>query len=141
MDTMGQTGMTTAARLATARSIGVLRVADYDRAKRFYAETLGLEVRDEGHSEGLVMTGVGTAFDIYENPSLPAPENTVLTFVVSDREFGATIQDLRDRGIRFEDYDLPEMGIRTVNGIAETDGNKIAWFKDSEGNILSIATM
>jgi hypothetical protein len=57
----------------------------------------------------------------------------------------ATVEHLRSRGVVFDDYDLP--GMRTINGIAEIDGNypssratgeKGAWFRDSEGNLLAI---
>ena len=41
----------------------------------------------------------------------------------------------------FEDYDLPEIGLKTVNGIAAFEGSKAAWFKDSEGNIVNMASM
>ena len=40
-----------------------------------------------------------------------------------------------------EDYDIPEIGLKTVNGVAQFEGNKAAWFKDTEGNILNIAAM
>lgn len=43
--------------------------------------------------------------------------------------------------MQFEEYDMPEMGIKTVNGIATMDGGKGAWFKDTEGNIINIAQM
>jgi hypothetical protein len=57
----------------------------------------------------------------------------------------ATVAALRARGVRFEEYDLP--GLKTVDGIAEVEGNypskggvgeMAAWFKDSEGNLLGI---
>ena len=57
----------------------------------------------------------------------------------------ATVTELRRRGVVFEEYDLP--GFSTVGGIAEVEGNypskggigeKAAWFKDSEGNLLGI---
>jgi hypothetical protein len=48
--------------------------------------------------------------------------------------------DLRERGVVFEEYDMP--GLKTENGVATLpDGERGAWFRDSEGNILSIATM
>jgi hypothetical protein len=61
---------------------------------------------------------------------------------VEDME--ATVRELRRLGIEFEEYDLP--GLRTVNGIAEIRGNypskgtgeRGAWFRDSEGNLLGI---
>jgi hypothetical protein len=48
----------------------------------------------------------------------------------------ATVEELRSRGVVFEEYDLP--GLKTVDGIAEIAGEKGAWFKDTEGNLLSL---
>ena len=45
------------------------------------------------------------------------------------------------KGVKFEDYDIPEMGLKTTNGVAELGGMKSAWFKDTEGNILNLASM
>jgi hypothetical protein len=49
------------------------------------------------------------------------------------------VADLRGKGVTFEDYDLP--GLRTVNGIAELGDIRGAWFKDPEGNILSVVQL
>jgi hypothetical protein len=43
---------------------------------------------------------------------------------------------LKENGVVFEEYDMP--GFKTVDGIAEIDGERGAWFKDSEGNLLAI---
>jgi hypothetical protein len=51
----------------------------------------------------------------------------------------AAVADLRSKGVPFEDYDLP--GLKTVNGIAERGGVRGAWFKDPEGNILSVVQL
>lgn len=72
---------------------------------------------------------------------MSAPENTTLGFGVPLDRFDSVIGELRARGVVLEDYDLPEMGLKTVNGVAEVEGTKAAWFKDTEGNIISVATM
>ena len=62
-------------------------------------------------------------------------QNTVIGWEVDDID--KVVEDLRGRGVTFEEYDFP--GLKTVNGIAELEGiERAAWFKDSEGNILSI---
>ncbi len=43
--------------------------------------------------------------------------------------------------MKFEDYDIPEMGLKTVDGIATIEGEKSAWFKDPDGNILAVVEM
>jgi hypothetical protein len=53
------------------------------------------------------------------------------------KDIGATVAELKRRGVRFEEYDFP--GLKTVNGIAEIAIGKGAWFKDSEGNLLAVA--
>lgn len=143
MDTMGQsgtgTGMATGSRVSQAVASAVLRVDDYDRAKAFYQDTLGFKVMDEPGQKGngAVMAGNGTMFEIYERPGMPAPQNTVLDLFVTD--FDATMQELRDKGVKFEDYDIPEMGLKTTNGVAMMGDLRGAWFKDTEGNILALA--
>jgi hypothetical protein len=66
-----------------------------------------------------------------------------MTWTVDD--IGTAVAELRTRGVAFEEFDLP--GLKTVNGIAQVAGNypskggigeKAAWFRDSEGNLLSI---
>jgi hypothetical protein len=54
--------------------------------------------------------------------------------VVDDIE--AEVAGLRARGVVFEEYNLP--GLKTVDGIANTNAGRAAWFKDSEGNILGL---
>jgi hypothetical protein len=58
-----------------------------------------------------------------------------MSFVVDDVE--KAVAEMRDRGVVFEEYDFP--GLKTVNGIAEIQGEKGAWFKDPDGNILAVA--
>ncbi len=80
---------------------------------------------------------------MFESSGAPSGSHTQLAWEVDDIE--ATVEELRRRGVVFEDYDLP--GLKTVNGIAQVAGNyptrggigeKAAWFRDSEGNLLGI---
>ncbi len=68
---------------------------------------------------------------------MPAPANSVACFEVPDIE--AMVAELRDRGVVFEEYDMPEMKLVTHGGIAEMHGDRRAWFKDSEDNTLVLA--
>jgi catechol 2,3-dioxygenase-like lactoylglutathione lyase family enzyme len=123
---------------------GVVRAESYDRAKKFYTDVLGLKAGKEFPGPGgggMFEAGGGTMIMVYENPGLKAPENTVLAFGASGDQFDAVVQDLRSRGVTFEEYDIPEFGLKTVDGVAEMGGTKSAWFKDSEGNILNLAQM
>jgi catechol 2,3-dioxygenase-like lactoylglutathione lyase family enzyme len=122
---------------------GVIRAEDFERAKRFYTEILGLKAEEVGGPtrEGLFRAGNGTMVSIYERPGLPAPQNTALGFAVPADKFDEIAAELHAKGVAFEEYDMPEIGLKTVNGITEYEGGKAAWFKDSEGNIVNIATM
>jgi len=118
---------------------GVLRAENLARAEKFYTEVLGLKKTQA--LEGMLEAGDGTTIIVYERPGLPAPENTALGFGVPADKFDELLADLKSKGVVLEDYDIPEMGLKTVNGIAEFDGSRAVWFKDSEGNIINVATM
>lgn len=121
----------------------VLRAENLSRARDFYTQVLGLEPIGDESSQGDVMleAGDGSLLDVYERPGMAAPENTTLVFGVPKDHFDETVAELRSKGVMFEEYDVPEMQIRTVNGVGEMDGERMAWFKDTEGNIISIGTM
>lgn len=118
---------------------GVLRAEDLARAAKFYTEVLGLKKAQA--VQGMFEAGDGTMVMVYERPGMPAPENTALGFGVPADKFDELLADLKAKGVVLEDYDIPEMGLKTVNGVADFDGSRGAWFKDSEGNIINIATM
>jgi len=135
-------GMMTGMGLKTATAYAILRAENLERAMGFYRDKLGLEVEmlsSEGGTEMVVKGGDGSMFTVYERPGMPAPQNSTLGFVVKD--FDMTMKELRDRGVMFEDYDIPEIGLKTENGVAMMGGEKTAWFEDTEGNILLISTM
>ena len=121
----------------------VLRAENMERAAKFYTEVLGLERQEDadGSSEQMFAAGDGTMIMIYERPGMPPPQNTAVGFGVPPGRFDEVLDDLRSKGVTFEEYDLPDIGLKTVNGVADYEGMKAAWFKDPEGNILNIATM
>ena len=131
------------AGLGDSMVAAVLRADDLARAKKFYSEVLGLAYGPQNGPSGgaMFMAGSGTALVIYERPGMPAPESTVLGFNVAADRFGPLMAELRGKGVVFEEYDIPEMGLKTVDGVAMMDGMKAAWFKDPEGNIINIAVM
>jgi predicted enzyme related to lactoylglutathione lyase len=133
------------ASLGDYPATAVLRAEDLARAKKFYADVLGLKQRDfpgaTGEGMAVFAAGDGTGFMIYERPGMPAPQNTAMGFGVPADRFDEVAADLRASGVSFEDYDLPETGLKTVDGIAELPGTRAAWFKDSEGNIVNIVAM
>lgn len=118
-----------------------LPAGDLQRARRFYAEKLGLEPVEERPGGLLYKCGSGK-FALFESAGAPSGTHTQMGWEVADIE--AVVAELRRRGVVFEAYDLP--GLRTANGIAEVQGNypsvgigeRGAWFRDSEGNLLGI---
>ena len=118
-----------------------LPAKDLDRARRFYSEKLGLEPVEE-RPGGLRYRCGGSYFALFASAGQASGNHTQMGWEVADIE--TTVVALRARGVVFEEYDLP--GLTTVNGIAEIDGNypskgvgeRGAWFRDSEGNLLGI---
>jgi catechol 2,3-dioxygenase-like lactoylglutathione lyase family enzyme len=123
--------------LSSASVYATIPVVDLKRARRFYEDKLGLKVVREDPSPGAeIEAGHGTRFYLYQRGATKA-DHTVAGFKVKDVE--AEVKALKAKGVKFEEYDIPSMGIKTVNGIATMDGLKSAWFKDTEGNILGIS--
>jgi catechol 2,3-dioxygenase-like lactoylglutathione lyase family enzyme len=112
-----------------------------NRARKFYSDKLGLEPTEQ-RPGGLRYRCGNCFFVLFESTGEASGSHTQMGWEVDDIE--ATVTALKARGVAFEEYDLP--GLKTVNGIAEIEGNypskgvgeKGSWFKDSEGNLLSI---
>jgi len=118
----------------------VLAASDLERAKRWYADKLGLEPVEEDEYGGLRYEAGGGTFLVYLSEFAGTNQATAAGFRVED--FDAAISTLRANGVEFEDVDFGEFG-STVDGvISMPDGtDKAAWFKDSEGNILALSTI
>ncbi|HEV8419835.1 MAG TPA: VOC family protein [Actinomycetota bacterium] len=116
---------------ATAHA--TIAVTDIDRAKKFYGEILGFEVMDD-RSDGVTYKTGQTWFLVYPSQFAGTNKATYMSFEVDNVDTAA--KELKDRGIVFEEYDMP--GLKTVDGIAEIQGVKGAWFKDPDGNILAV---
>ena len=127
--------------LKNGRVASRLPAQDLARAKAFYAEKLGLEPVEEREG-GLRYVCAAGEFALFESAGTASGDHTQMGWDVDDIE--ATVRDLRARGVVFEEYDLP--GLKTVDGIADIAGNypskgsgeRGAWFRDSEGNMLGI---
>lgn len=113
----------------------VLPASDLGRARTYYHDTFGFDPVEE--HEGMLMyrPTTGSSFSIYETPNAGTAKNTQMCFVTDDLD--ADMTQLRDHGVVFEDYDVP--GLKTTNGVAEMDGERTAWFRDSEGNFICLA--
>ena len=121
--------------LSQLEAAAVLPAKDLRRAKSFYKDKLGREPAEEREGELRYRTPAGAAVLMYETENAGTAKNTALLWVTPDVQ--AEVARLREAGVVFEEYDMP--GLKTENGIATTGGEKAAWFKDSEGNILCVA--
>lgn len=109
--------------------------ADFARARRWYAEKLGLEPASEmGEGGAGYALGEGTRFFLYATEYAGTAKHTV--FSIDTPDLAADMKALRDKGVVFEEYDFP--GFKTVDGVVEFGPVKNAWFKDSEGNIIGL---
>ena len=119
-----------------------LPAQDLERARAFYKEKLGLEPLEERPGGLRYQCGNGH-FSLFQSAGVPSGEHTQMAWEVDDLD--AVVAELRRRGVVFEEVDMP--GLRTVDWIAEVAGNypsaggvgeRAAWFRDSEGNLLGI---
>jgi catechol 2,3-dioxygenase-like lactoylglutathione lyase family enzyme len=120
-----------------ATVLPVVAVGDIERAIRFYQEKLGCSVHRLEMSPDAVICelGRGERLLLYKS-TMKRGETTAASIVVDDVE--DTVTELRRRGVVFEEYDMP--GLKTVSGIVTNGDFKSAWFKDSEGNVISVGS-
>ncbi|HEY6574653.1 MAG TPA: VOC family protein [Mycobacterium sp.] len=127
--------------LADARAETRLPAQDLDRARRWYADKLGLLPVEE-RAGGLRYECAAGVFCLFASTGSSDGTFTQMGFTVDDIE--ATVAELRSRGVVFEEYGIP--GLPMVNGVVDIPGNypskgrgeRGAWFRDSEGNLLGL---
>lgn len=112
----------------------VLPASDITRARTFWHDVFGLDPVDEFAPDAVMFEINGTRILVYETQFAGTAQSTALAINTSD--FDGAVNELRSKGVELNDYDLPS--IATVEGIAELEGNRVAWFNDSEGNIISL---
>ena len=108
-----------------------IAVKNLDIAKKFYEDTLGLnQVGAEGQELIVFRSGTSTIY-VYESQYAGTNQATAITWVVGE-DIENVIRRLKDKGVTFEHYDIPDM---TRQGDVHVGGNmKVAWFKDLDGN-------
>jgi catechol 2,3-dioxygenase-like lactoylglutathione lyase family enzyme len=128
-------------RLAEAGIVAIVPVSDVEAAIHFYGETLGLELQERRddlpeNREAEFKAGQGTLL-VYESIGAGKSRHTVAGFRVDDVD--ATVATLHERGVEFEDYDLPEL--KTDGGVADVGDVRAAWCRDPDGNLLAIESV
>ena len=129
--------------MKASRITATLPAQDVGRAKAFYVGKVGLRASEspsleasDGRTGLVVGDGVNHLF-VYPARTRSSGEFTQAVIQVPDVR--AVVEEMRGRGVEFEEYDTAET--RTVDGIARTpDGGEGAWFKDSEGNLVGIVS-
>ena len=121
--------------LSTSKIIGMVPITDAARAKDFYADKLGLKfITDDGFA--LVFDSNGNMIRLAKMREVKPQQFTVLGWEVSNIE--EKVKTLQAAGVSFERFgDImkqDELGIWTA-----PNGNKVAWFKDPDGNVLSVS--
>ncbi len=119
--------------LESSMVVATIPVTDLDRAKRFYAETLGLTMLWENPASVRFSAGAGTELSIFRRGPSTA-DHTLAHFEVSDVE--GVVRELEQRGVSFIDYsDGP---LQTTGHIAQIGPARGAWLRDPDGNILGL---
>ncbi|MFF1614101.1 VOC family protein [Amycolatopsis sp. NPDC058278] len=123
--------------LSNVRIEARIPTQDLARARRWYAEKLGLEAVEEREG-GLRYEGASGVFCLYASAGTSDGSFTQVAFYVDDLE--STVAVLRERGVVFEDYEGMRGGIVEIRGNypSKGSGERAAWFRDSEGNLIGL---
>jgi predicted enzyme related to lactoylglutathione lyase len=123
--------------LNNAKVQPMLPVKDLGGAKKFYEETLGLQKVGEMGDEAVTFKSGGTTLVVYRSEFAGTNKGTAALWEVDDVD--GTVKQLKSKGVKFEQYDMP--GLKREGDFyraEEGGGFKVAWFKDPAGNILSV---
>ena len=120
--------------LTKAGATPMIAVKDIDRARKFYEETLGLDTKPAMGGEVLEVKSGDTLINVYKSEFAGTNKATALTFDVDGIE--GEVRELKEKGIFFEQYDMP--GLERQGDLYVGEGMKTTWFKDPDGNILSL---
>ena len=117
----------------------VLLATDLGESKDFYAGKLGLEILTEYEDEIIYKCGGDSRLTVTKSTTGTADEQTQAGWRVDN--LAAELAELRSRGVEIQEYDMPEMGLKTVDGIADLDFALVAWIVDPHGNALAITQL
>jgi catechol 2,3-dioxygenase-like lactoylglutathione lyase family enzyme len=120
--------------LGDKNAIATIAVRDTQAAKSFYEGKLGLKSAPGSERSVLSYKSGNSSILVYESRFAGTNKATAATWAVGDVD--GTVRELKSKGVAFEHYDLPNT---TREGDVHVSGNtRVAWFKDPDGNILSI---
>ena len=118
-------------------AIANIAVRNLDTARKFYEGTLGLKQVDAEGDELIVFKSGKTSLFVYRSEYAGTNKATAVTWIVGD-DIENDVRALRAKGVAFEHYDMADM---KRDGDIHVGGDmKVAWFKDPDGNILSLVS-
>jgi catechol 2,3-dioxygenase-like lactoylglutathione lyase family enzyme len=121
--------------LGDKEAVATLAVKDLAAARKFYEGVLGLAPLDTQGDEAVTYKSGGSKVIVYRSQYAGTNKATGANWLVG-KDIDAIVDGLAKRGVRFERYDLPGM---TRQGDVHASGDfKVAWFKDPDGNIISL---
>jgi catechol 2,3-dioxygenase-like lactoylglutathione lyase family enzyme len=116
-------------------AIATVAVRDLNQARKFYEGVLGLRVEDPQGSEAITFKSGNSSVIVYRSEFAGTNKATAINWALG-KDLDKVVQGLRERGVKFEHYDLPGL---TQKGDVHAFGTfKAAWFKDPDGNILAL---
>lgn len=121
--------------LANNEAMATIAVSDLARAHAFYGGTLGLQENGREGEEAITYLSGSSLIIVYRSQYASSNKATSATWSVGD-EVEEIVAALKARGVSFEHYELP--GLQLKGDIHVADTMKVAWFRDPDGNILSI---
>jgi catechol 2,3-dioxygenase-like lactoylglutathione lyase family enzyme len=124
-----------AVMLGGKEAIGTVAVKDLTVARKFYEGTLGLKLEDAQGEEAQTYRSGPSRLIVYRSQFAGTNKATALNFIVG-ADIEKVVRTLKERGVTFEHYDLP--GLKLEGDLHVADGFKTAWFKDPDGNIISL---
>ena len=119
-------------------SSAIVAASDIDRARGFYAETLGLEPAGGSEQDMLVFRTGQTQLIVYKSDFAGTNKANAVVWNAGG-DFDTVADQLREQGVTFEEY--PDLGMEIERGVHRAGGFKGVWFKDPDGNVLHVTNM
>lgn len=123
--------------LADKDAVAMIAVKDVEAAARFYEGTLGLTRHCTQGEEVITYHSGNAALNVYRSQFAGTNKATAMVWRVGD-EIDEIVAGLKAKGVVFEHYDLP--GLKLQGDVHVGGDMKVAWFKDPDGNILSLVS-
>lgn len=121
--------------LSESNAVAMIAVKDIGAARSFYENTLGLKAVGHEGEEVVTYRSGATVINVYRSDFAGTNKATSVVWDMG-KELESAAKALKDKGVAFEHYDMP--GMKVDGDVYIAEGMKVAWFKDPDGNILSL---